>query len=59
MIQDLAAESGSTTLAIVVMLLGIALFAAIAWRLWRRDRKELDRQRRLPLDDEGPGPGPG
>ena len=56
MIQELATATGSVVLAIVVMLLGIALFAGIAWRLWRRPRAELERMRRLPLDD-APGTG--
>ncbi len=57
MIQELATSTGSVVLAIVVMLLGIALFVGIAWRLWRRPRAELDRLRNLPLEDDSPSHG--
>lgn len=56
MIQDLAAATGATFWVLLAMALFMTVFGVVVVRLWRRDRTEIDRQSRLPLDDGEPPP---
>lgn len=60
-LTDVVSGAGLSFYAQVALVLFFVAFVLIVVRLWfRRDRDELERMRRLPLDDDTPaGPQPG
>ena len=60
-LSDVVSHSGLVLYAEVALVIFFLAFLAIAARLWlRRDRSELERMSRMPLDDEPHGSaGPG
>lgn len=59
-LSDAVSHAGLAIYAEVALLIFFVAFVVIVVRLWRRrDRDELERMRRLPLDpDRGPGAKP-
>jgi hypothetical protein len=56
MLQELATNSGASSLAVASMLFFIAVYAVVAFRTFRARTGDLDARARLPLEDDRGAP---